>query len=96
MTSISINAIIYTYKLLSEAVMSKLKQYTELTAKQNFNFKDQRTHQIIKISGGDTFVVTSPENLNHNTAVIAPNKGSSANVGFIFSINEIEKLFNIQ
>jgi len=52
LTSTSINAIVYTYILLSETVMSQLKQCTDLTAKQDFNFKNPETNRTIKVREG--------------------------------------------
>lgn len=81
--------------LLSETVMSQLKQCTDLTAKQDFNFKNPKTNRTIKVREGDEFIVTSPEYRNNDTAIIDRKKGSHINIGYLFSTTDIEELFEI-
>jgi hypothetical protein len=75
--------------------MNQLKQCADLTAKQDFNFKNPETNRTIKVREGDQFIVTSPEYRNIETAIIDRKKGSHINVGYLFSIVDIENLFEI-
>jgi hypothetical protein len=75
--------------------MNQLKQCADLTAKQDFKFKNPETNRTIKVREGDEFIVTSPEYRNIETAIIDRKKNAKINIGYLFSMTNIETLFEI-
>jgi hypothetical protein len=70
----------------------KMDQWTRLKAKVDFKFKGNSV-RVINVKVGNYFLVTNPKHMQHNGIKIQRSNKAYLNCGDLFTVEQIEQLF---